>query len=176
MWDWIPGSPDHTLSWRQTLNHWAMEGSPYFLNDATRKVFLHVFYTDTHTQTQHTRACHQELWYLAPGCICGTDSTRILCFQSLNPEFSLVTPCSRNPSQDGFSGKQTLKQLNVQDIYWGSTLAINTWKRGGNWIPQREKMSSTSPQGTWGNTKAHVLPKWPDFYVPTSISHWMWAN
>ena len=27
MWDLIPGLQDHTLSWRQTLNHWATQAS-----------------------------------------------------------------------------------------------------------------------------------------------------
>ena len=29
MWDSIPGSWDHTLSWRQTLNHWATQVLPF---------------------------------------------------------------------------------------------------------------------------------------------------
>ena len=31
MWDSIPGPQDHALSWRQTLNCWATQVSPYFV-------------------------------------------------------------------------------------------------------------------------------------------------
>ena len=41
MWGSIPGLQDHTLSWRQVLNHWATQGCPiFFYSDKTHLLSL----------------------------------------------------------------------------------------------------------------------------------------
>ena len=123
------------------LEHFHHYSPFHFLYDAMGKVFLSVFYT--HTQTQHTKACHPETGYLAPVCLSGTDDNKILNFQSLNPEFFPIYPMWYKSVAGWVFWKADSETIKCAAYLLGELTPVKGKETGF----QRE-MSLASPQGT----------------------------
>lgn len=111
-------------------------------------------------------------------------------FQSSNPYIFLHTSCSRNQSEVGFSGKQSLKQWNMQHIVGSSSLELapakgregKGWKQGSAERCWAVKQTQWHPWRTHRKLRSQTGPQWPGIYIQKlslsvdKVTPYSWCN